>query len=66
MLPSFFVRAKTQRRKEVCVVTDMTALFVISRNLKFDTLRVVAGALCAFASLREILTASATKTSGVV
>jgi hypothetical protein len=66
MLPSFLVRAKTQRRKEVCVVTDMAALFVISRYLKFDTLRVVAGALCAFASLREIFPASAAKTAGVV
>jgi hypothetical protein len=66
MLPSFFVRAKTQRRKEVCIITVRTALFVITRNLKFEALRAEKSALCAFASLREIFTTSATKTSGVV
>ena len=66
MLPSFFVRAKTQRRKEDEVVTATTTLFVYFRDLKFEALRAEACALRAFASLREIFTASATKTSGVI
>jgi hypothetical protein len=66
MLFSFFVRAKTQRRKEDEVVTATTTLFLYFRNSKLNALRAEINALRAFASLREILTASATKTSGVV
>ena len=66
MLSSFFVRAKTQRRKEDEVVTATTNLFLYFRNLKFEALRAVAGTLCAFASLREMFPASAAKTAGVV
>ena len=66
MFSSFFVRAKTQRRKEDGVIADLRALFFIIRNLKLKALRAAAGTLCAFASLREIFPASAAKTAGVV
>ena len=66
MFSSFFVRAKTQRRKDVWVAPDTTALFSFIRNLNLEALRAEKSALCAFASLREIFPASAAKTAGVV